>query len=212
MPEREIDARWLRLWMRLGASDDQARADWRDLVTRYSEPQRAYHSLEHILDCQRELDNCRALASDPDVLEAALWYHDVVYDPQSVGNEEASAKVAREVLLRAGMHPVRVNAVERLILATRHAAIPEAGDAALMVDLDLAILGAPSERFERYEEGIRAEYAWVPEAVFRSKRADLLEGFLARTVLFATETFRLRLESQARANLARSIERLRRRE
>lgn len=210
MSEHEINARWLRLWTRLGASDALARADWRDLVTRYSVPQRAYHSLAHILDCQQEFDQCRHLASDPDVLEAALWYHDVVYDPRSTGNEAASAQVARQVLQRVGMSPKRVEAVERLILATRHAAVPEVGDAALMVDIDLAILGAPQQRFDRYEEEIRLEYAWVPQDVYRTKRAELLEGFLARTALFATETFRERLDSRARMNLARSIERLRR--
>src|SRR5512133_64427 len=210
MTEYEIDARWLRLWTSLGASHTRALTDWRDLVARYAVPERAYHSFEHILDCQREFDSCRPMAADPLVLEAAIWYHDVVYDPRSSDNEQASANMAHAVLLRAGMPLVRVEEVERLILATRHATIPEKGDAALLVDIDLAILGSPDETFDRYEEGVRAEYAWVPEALFRGKRAELLEGFLARPTLFTTEVFRERLETQARANLARSIARLRR--
>jgi predicted metal-dependent HD superfamily phosphohydrolase len=211
VPELEPDPRWLRLWARLRAIDAEAwaHAEWHRLVTRYSEPHRAYHTLEHVLECQRELDPCRALASDPDALEAALWFHDAVYDPRSSDNEEASAALAREVLERTDMDPDRVERVERLILCTRHAAVAVGHDEALIVDIDLAILGAPSERFDGYEQAIRREYAWVPEAVFRTQRALFLEALCARPHLFTTERFRQRLESQGRENLARSISRLR---
>jgi len=62
MQNHEMDARWLRLWTSLGSSHAQALIDWRDLVARYSVPERAYHSIEHILDCQREFDGCRGNA------------------------------------------------------------------------------------------------------------------------------------------------------
>jgi predicted metal-dependent HD superfamily phosphohydrolase len=182
------------------------------LVQRYSEEARAYHTLEHVLNCQRELDDWRALAKDPDELEAALWFHDVVYDPRGSGNEPASAEFASVVLNGAGMAAERIEKVERLILATRHDAVPEAGDSALIVDIDLAILGAPTDQFEQYEQAIRREYAWVPEAVYRVKRAAVLAGFLGRPALYATEVFRERLEAQARLNLARSISRLHRKD
>jgi predicted metal-dependent HD superfamily phosphohydrolase len=209
MPGPEPDPRWLRLWASFGVSSDCARTDWVDLVARYSEPHRAYHTLAHVLNCQHELDACRALASDPGAVEAALWFHDVVYEPQGNGNEEASAAFALEVLGRAGMDLQRQGRVERLILATRHAAVPEDGDGALVVDIDLAILGAATEEFDRYERAIRIEYAWVPEMVYRMKRIEVLEGFLARPALYATEAFRERLELRARENLGRSIALLR---
>lgn len=209
MSDHDPDPRWLRLWKGFEASDDQARIEWRELVARYADPWRSYHTLAHVLDCQHELDGCRELSSDADAVEAALWFHDAVYDPRSLGNEEASARLARQVLGHAGVAPERLDRVERLILATGHTGVPEDGDAALVVDIDLAILGAAPERFEQYEQGIRREYAWVPEVVFRKKRAELLEAFLRRSPLFSTQTFRIRLEAQARRNLARSIERLR---
>ena len=73
-----------------------------------------------------------------------------------------------------------------------------------------ANIGAPQEVFDRYEELIRRQYSWVPEAVFREGRAGLLEAFLAREHLFNTPSFSERLESRARANLARSVAALRR--
>jgi len=77
------------------------------------------------------------------------------------------------------------------------------------VDIDLSVLGAGTERFLEYEEQIRQEYAWVPEEIFRTKRAEILERFLARDVIYRTPEFYQTHEKQARANLRASLERLR---
>ncbi len=204
MPGLEPDGRWLRLWTDLGARGD-AREAWTELLARYAEPARRYHTLEHVRECLELLGTCRELASDLPAVEAALWYHDVVYDPRGSGNEEASAVLARERLGAAGVDDARVQTVARLILATRHAAGPQDPDEALVVDLDLAILGADRERFDRYERAIRDEYAFVPEDVFRAARAHVLQGFLDREALYATRHWRERLEERARANLATSL-------
>jgi predicted metal-dependent HD superfamily phosphohydrolase len=82
-------------------------------------------------------------------------------------------------------------------------------DAEIVVDVDLSILGAAPERFEEYERQIRAEYRWVPGFLFRRKRAKILQEFLARPRIFSTQTFIDRYEQQARANIARSLTRLR---
>ena len=39
---------------------------------------------------------------------------------------------------------------------------------------------ADPARFDEYEDEIRAEYAWVPGPIFRSKRREVLRGFGAR--------------------------------
>lgn len=86
----------------------------------------------------------------------------------------------------------------------------EAGsDAALLVDVDLSILGQSEARFAGYESQIRAEYAWVAPEVFKVKRAEILERFLARSRLYTTDHFFARYEAQARRNLAQSIRTLR---
>jgi predicted metal-dependent HD superfamily phosphohydrolase len=92
-----------------------------------------------------------------------------------------------------------------LILATRHDASPATADARLLVDVDLAILGAPAARLDEYERQVRAEYAWVPGPIFRRKRREILEGFLSRPRLYGSEAFRATFEETARANLSRSI-------
>jgi predicted metal-dependent HD superfamily phosphohydrolase len=77
-----------------------------------------------------------------------------------------------------------------------------------LIDVDLAILGAPAERFDEYEQQVRAEYSWVPGVLFKRKRREILEGFLRRPTVYSTEHFRGRYEVAARANLSRSIHQL----
>jgi predicted metal-dependent HD superfamily phosphohydrolase len=94
-------------------------------------------------------------------------------------------------------------------MATKHDAMPDSTDSRLLVDIDLAILGAPVERFDEYERQVRQEYSWVPDALFRRKRREILEAFLARPRIFSTDYFQLKYEAQARTNLERSITALR---
>lgn len=71
-----------------------------------------------------------------------------------------------------------------------------------LVDIDLAILGADPARFAEYDTQVREEYRWVPESVYRSKRREVLAGFLARPAIYGTGRFRDHLEGRARENLS----------
>ena len=194
--------RWLRLWNNVGTGGD-AVARYEELVRRWSEPHRAYHTMQHLGECLAQYESARHLAIDPDAVELAIWYHDAVYQPLASDNEEQSAKLAM-VGLRDESFARRV---ERLILATKHAAVPTDPDARLLVDVDLAILGQPWDRFEEYEKQIRVEFAEVPDPVFKPKRAQVLRSFLERPALYSIPEFRDRLEEKARRNLSRSLAR-----
>jgi predicted metal-dependent HD superfamily phosphohydrolase len=178
------------------------------LLSAYGHPDRHYHNLQHIADCLSDLDGVHDLARQPEAVELAIWYHDVVYDTHATNNEEQSAGFAATALGVAGMPRPLIDSVSGLILATRHTLAPRSQDEALLMDIDLAILGSPDDEFDRYERAIRQEYAWVSEPLFQTKRAAILRGFLARPALYHTPVFRERLERPARANLARSLARL----
>lgn len=94
--------------------------------------------------------------------------------------------------------------VRALIMATCHDAVPDDDDARLLVDIDLAILGAEPTRFAEYDQQVPAEYRWVPGWLYRRKRKEVLAGFLARPAIYGTERFRERLEARARQNLGSS--------
>jgi predicted metal-dependent HD superfamily phosphohydrolase len=201
-------ANWLSLCRALGAGS-AGRELLERLVEAYREKHRAYHTLDHVLHCLKWLGAAQELARHPDEVEAALWFHDVVYDPRASDNEERSAEWAEEALTSAGVDDEKIARITALIIATRHIEPPADDDAALTVDIDLAILGEDPATFDEYERRVRKEYAWVPDETFGTKRTALLEGLLARPRIYHTPFFRERLEVQARENLERSVVRLR---
>jgi predicted metal-dependent HD superfamily phosphohydrolase len=197
---------WLATWKGLGV-DAPAAGLYEELVARYAAPERHYHTLRHLDECFARFAESRQLAEHAHEIELALWFHDGIYDVRRQDNELRSAAWAEVVSLGAGLPQHVATRVRELILATKHDALPDSADSRLLVDIDLAILGAPVERFDEYERQVRQEYAWVPDALFRDKRREILEAFLARPHIFSTDYFRSRYEAQARANLERSITR-----
>jgi predicted metal-dependent HD superfamily phosphohydrolase len=204
MPNHPDRTEWMKTWSGLGVEAPPERV-YEELITNYSAPERHYHTLQHLGECFARLAESRQLAEHLHEIELALWFHDGIYDVRGHDNEERSASWAEEIALSAGLPPNVATRIRDLILVTKHDAIPESTDSRLLVDIDLAILGAPAERFDEYERQVRQEYAWVPEPLFRQKRREILEAFLARPHIFSTDYFRSRFEAQARANLGRSI-------
>jgi predicted metal-dependent HD superfamily phosphohydrolase len=199
--------RWLDLWSRLGAQGSGA-SIFAQLAAAYAEPERAYHTAEHIRDCLAELDLSRDLAQYPDEVEAALWFHDAVYRPGASDNEDQSAELARTALSVGAVPHEVADRTAALVLATRHAGVPNSPDEQLICDIDLSILGREPGIFDAFERQIRREYAWVPEPMYRRERSAVLSGFLRRRSIYQTNQFRHRYEALARANLERLIEKL----
>lgn len=202
----ELETAWHDTWSALGLPIPGGVLP--ALLARWAEPHRRYHTPQHLRECLALFAAHRALAERPGEVAVALWFHDAIYDTARHDNEAASAAWARRVLRDAGAAGEVLERVDALILATRHSRVPATPDERLLVDIDLAILGAEPARFDEYERQIRDEYGFVPEDVFRDKRAEILRGFLARPALFTTAAMRERFEAPARANLAGAIARL----
>ncbi|HYF38571.1 MAG TPA: hypothetical protein VD930_02700 [Gemmatimonadales bacterium] len=191
--------RWLALWSRLGATRDGLEV-FQQLDAAYTEPIRFYHTAAHITDCLVQLDWSRNLAIRPDEVEAAIWFHDAVYDPAATDNEERSGRLAASALSRAGVAAGVPERVEALVEVTkRHD--PSGSDAELLCDIDLSILGRDRPEFEQFERLIRQEYAWLPEADYRRGRSEIVSGFLRRSSIYRTDQFARRYERTARRNL-----------
>ncbi len=202
LPERDAAA-WHRLWRDLDLQPPPGLGD--QILAAYDDPKRHYHSRQHLLDSLRRFQAVRGLACEPLHVELALWFHDAVYRASRSDNEEQSALWASRSLLEAGADTEVADTVADLIRATRHdPEVPE-GDAALLCDIDLAILGAPRRAYHRYQRAVRAEYPGVPEILYRKGRARILRRLLGRERIYATEPFSRRLERRARANLTREL-------
>lgn len=186
-----------------------AEPTWQQLATHYNEPHRHYHTLDHVAACLEWLDHYRHVAADPLCLELALWAHDVIYDPRASDNEARSADWFAQQFADSHLTDLQRARVHELIMATIHPHPPTDQDMALLQDIDLSILGADAELYDRYEGWIRQEYDFVPEAAFRKGRSAVLESFLDRTVLYHTAELSEPLEVSARDNISRALELLR---
>ena len=164
--------RWLRLVGSEGETDGASY--WYALLTEaYSQPHRHYHNQRHLADCLAEFEEARHLARNPRAVELALWFHDAVYDPRASDNEERSASLAA-TCLNAIPAPHLAAVVSSLVMATKtHEAMGDR-DAALLIDVDLSILGQNAARFAEYTAQIRKEYSWVSEVFYSRKRAEIL--------------------------------------
>ena len=190
----------LRRWRNLFPEADTTFAE---LVTRYREPARHYHTLDHV---RAVLDRIDALWPDaPQALPLAAWLHDIIYDPRAADNEERSADYARALLPTLGVSATTTDETARLILLTRsHEADADDRAGRTLLAADLAILAADAPTYDAYADAIRREYAWVPEPDYRAGRCRILERFLVRPRIFFT-TEMAEAERMARDNLAREI-------
>jgi len=183
------------------------------LKARYGEAQRAYHTWDHIEALLGHFKNLSDHIHSHTRVLWALYWHDAIYDPTRPDNEAVSADLLRtdgkDVIPDVTLEEAAI-----IIEATAKHQLPETlsgkalSDAAYFLDMDLSILGARPDVFDAYEDHIRFEYAFVPDEIYISARANILKGFLTREQLYFTDVCSKLWESKARANLARSIEKL----
>jgi predicted metal-dependent HD superfamily phosphohydrolase len=182
----------------------------RDELTRlYSAADRHYHNLAHIeamLSLKREH---QSLLADPTSVDAAIWFHDAIYDTHRNDNEANSAELARE-RLAATASGEQIERITVMIRASADHMVPEAdqatrNDCELFLDFDLATLAGRPAEFSAYEQAVRREYDWVPEPLWIAGRRRVLETFMARPHIYKTALFQSHCEATARANLARSL-------
>ena len=197
--------RFQSLWQRClieGATDASADIHQR-LVDGYNEPQRRYHTLDHIDHCLSMFDQCKSLAINPDALEIAVWFHDAILVPGKPDNEALSAQLYRD--LSADVHGDEFrDLVSRLIMATLHdGSSLEDPDAGYMVDIDLSSFGLPWEDFLRDSQHLREESAELSDADYSEKQSSFRSCLVARPHFYQTDFFRRQYEQQARDNLAK---------
>ena len=209
-PRAGTAAAWIDAVTQMGGDIAVATASSEDLVGRYSEPHRRYHGLRHVasvLSLAGELAADLGLSGEQvAVLALAACAHDVVYDAQPGQDERASADWARDHLERAGLGAdLRERVADLVLLTLKHDVGEDDAVGAVLLDADLAILGAPLDVYDRYALAVREEFAGVPDDLWRLGRAHVLEGLLSKPRLFVTDAGHERWESAARANLDREL-------
>ena len=187
---------------------------WQDIAMRYNEPQRAYHSLQHIQQLFGQFDQVKNNLHEPHIIALALLYHDVIYEPTRSDNELKSAEYAVESLT-GYLSAEQCQHIYTLIMMTASHQIDkwsnkvkereEYSDAAYLLDMDLSILGSSWSVYEHYSHAVRQEYAHVSDDDYRVGRMAVLKELQAHPTLYLTDYYYERLEKQARKNIEHEI-------
>ena len=215
-----LTRRWQAVFAGLPAQADAVMAAGRDLLGRWSEPHRHYHSPDHLLAVLEAVDLLESAGQDlgprPRAVRLAAWVHDAVYgaDPARPAgqDEEDSARLAERMLAAPALAvPADVVAeAGRLVrLTADHRPAPGDAAGAVLSDADLEVLGRGAQAYDAYVRAVRADFAHVTQEQWRTGRARVLEGLLAADHLYATAAGRARWEATARENLTRELAALR---
>ncbi|MYT34928.1 hypothetical protein GTY66_02440 [Streptomyces sp. SID8356] len=178
-----------------------------NLLARWAEPQRRYHTTAHLTAVLDRIDTLAPYADDVHAVRLAAWFHDAVYRPDRTENEERSAALAERALPEAGVGEAVTAEVARLVrLTVTHDPAEGDRDGEVLCDADLAVLAGGPQEYAAYAAQVREEYGFVPDEAFRAGRAAVLRQLLALPRLFRTPYGAAEWEERARHNLATELE------
>ena len=195
---------WLLTAKQLSLDEDTTQNFYASLYDAYCEVQRHYHSIQHIVECLEHFHQIKTYLDDTLSVELAIWFHDVIYNPQANDNEQQSADYMLRMLENV-LGSEQIAKIYAWILATKAHASTTDTDLAYLLDIDLAILASDPMRFAEYECQIRQEYAWVEPSLYVKKRQQVLRHFLEKQLLYQTPFFQKRYERLAKQNLAQAL-------
>ncbi len=205
----ELKSQWQLLFEHSAGDRREERKVLRNLIDAYSQAHRFYHGLSHVKHILGVISPFQGQAKNYRAIQFAAWFHDVVYHPHAKDNEEKSAEYAAKVLTKLNVCSATIDAVTQMILNTKyHQAAPEDIDSQILLDADLAILGADQASYRLYAQGIRREYARLSSAEYRSGRIQVLQKFLKRPRIYYTQPMFAQYETKARHNILLEIEAL----
>lgn len=196
-----LKKKWDNLCQRLEISN----SGFDEIINRYSEPHRYYHTLNHIGHCLGELAPVKSSLYIPEAVELAIWFHDIVYAIGNNDNEEKSAQIAKNFCQKNISTQALTRQVESHILATKHTYPSENLDSQYVADIDMSILGQSPDVFDRYETQIRQEFIpYFSPSDYQKGRANFLISLLNRPI-YSTDFFRDKYESVAKQNIQRIL-------
>lgn len=199
---------FLQLVNKYSNNNELATNLWLEIFTKYSEPKRQYHTIDHLEAMISDLKEVKPMILDWDTTLFAVFYHDIIYRASSSTNEGDSAKLAMQRLSEIGYPAEKVAKCANMILATKQHELSEDNDTNYLTDADLAILGKSPYDYQKYSEQIREEYSIYPDFMYNTGRKKALQHFLQMESIYKTEYFSKKYEKQARVNVKNELETL----
>jgi predicted metal-dependent HD superfamily phosphohydrolase len=202
MKNIDLIQRWRKLFENSGTNEVDS--IYCDVLDRYSESHRHYHTIDHVKACLRHLDSVENIVNRREV-EIAFWFHDVIYNPLKNDNEDQSAVFACSALAALGENDEIIDGVKHLVVLTKHPSDPKELHEKYLIDIDLSILGSSEDVYGNYEHWIRQEYSKIPTILYKRGRKKVLRSFLEQPKIYSTELFHGKYEASARTNLENAL-------
>lgn len=203
MTDRSLDYhRFQQLWRHclLASADDESADVHARLVESYSEPQRFYHTLGHIEHCLSLFDKISAELQNPEALELAIWFHDVIYRPGAKDNEQLSADQFMALTRNIFSNNVRDTVYQHIMATVHDGSEFENADTNYMLDIDLSSFGRPWPEFIQDSDNLRLEMGDLSDEVFYKRQASFQNRLFSRPRFFRSKYFYDHFESQAKQN------------
>lgn len=199
---------WYSLVFKYSQDDSLINKLWKELENKYEQKSRYYHNFKHIHNMLVQMKTFEQEITNKDSLRFAIWYHDIIYKSTKKDNEEKSANFAKKRLKLIGFEEKELKIVQNLIISTKshELILKDNNDNAILLDLDLSILGTDWKTYKLYIQNIRKEYAIYPNFLYKKGRKKVLQHFLERDSLFFTKKYNALFEQQAIENLKKEIE------
>ncbi len=203
-----LKERWLTLTNKYSSDEVLVNSFFSEIESAYNSPGRHYHTcshIKHLLDLSYRYNK---QLQDNEIVDFAIFYHDIVYDVSKSDNEERSASIARERMAQFQTPYEKQVEVARYIMASKTHQLDDGNsetDLAWFLDFDMSILGSDWETYLQYLGQVRQEYISYPDKVFAAGRSQFLESTIMMPFIFNTSQFRLNCEQQARLNIQREL-------
>jgi predicted metal-dependent HD superfamily phosphohydrolase len=208
MNELIIKDHWYELIKPYCTDGDLIDKCFEEILKKYSSYTRHYHDLEHIEALLNFSEEYAHKLQETEIVELAIFYHDIVYSAVKSDNEEKSAEQSEKRLMQLKYPEKKIELISKYIIATKThdvANIENKSDLEYFLDFDMAILGAEEKVYIEYCEKIREEYSVYPDFMYNKGRKKVLISFLEKPTLFHTEDFRTRFEAQAIQNIRKEL-------
>ena len=200
----DLKQRYISLLSEYTEDDKLIHLLWKNLDEYYSEKHRTYHNKTHLTELFTYFDKYKSNLETPNTLAFSIFYHDVIYNIWKNDNEEKSADYAVKALTKVQLPVSILDEIHQQIIATKtHKA--NDNDTKWFVDFDLAILGKSSEVYKKYAQLIMQEYKLIPNFIYKKGRKKVLQHFINKPFIYATEEFKNLYELQAKQNLTNEL-------
>ena len=204
----KLHKRWVRLLERLKVDNFKSDIVIFEVIYRaYSEGHRKYHNVRHLCDVLMCLDRFKHLLYHPDLVELALFYHDIVYEIGSGRNEVLSVELFDDHFYDHLSDGDR-SRVKSLIMATEIGSLPERYmDCNYIADIDKAMMGGDPDDFKRNSLLIHEEYNVFSDNEFYEGRRKILMRLLNEGV-YKTRFFEMMYGNVAIQNINEELKKI----